>query len=134
SNESSSWLFAKKMPKATLDSLWGSLEGKFNKFVAGDNADETSDSQEVVGPFSHFNTTMRSTPDQAEVRQRRSSTPGVNGHADARAVNGYHSNAFSPVSFDGQTSISPVPEGQSFSTDNGYSAVDHQGQNTNLYS
>ncbi|CAB4447046.1 unnamed protein product [Rhizophagus irregularis] len=59
-NESSSWLFAKKMPKATLDSLWGSLEGKFNKFVAGDVIDEnvrkssSSSTSETIGPFSHF--------------------------------------------------------------------------------
>ncbi|GES88543.1 Sec23-binding domain of Sec16-domain-containing protein [Rhizophagus clarus] len=59
-NESSSWLFAKKMPKATLDSLWGSLEGKFNKFVAGDVVDEnvrkssSSNASETIGPFSHF--------------------------------------------------------------------------------
>ncbi|CAJ0830040.1 10824_t:CDS:10, partial [Entrophospora sp. SA101] len=37
----SSWIFAKKMPKATFDSLWESLEGKFNKFVAGDSVDKT---------------------------------------------------------------------------------------------
>ncbi|RIA82559.1 Sec23-binding domain of Sec16-domain-containing protein, partial [Glomus cerebriforme] len=59
-NESSSWLFAKKMPKATLDSLWGSLEGKFNKFVAGDVVDENvkkssfTSTSETIGPFSHF--------------------------------------------------------------------------------
>jgi hypothetical protein len=48
------------MPKATLDSLWGSLEGKFNKFVAGDVVDEnvrkssSLDTSETIGPFSHF--------------------------------------------------------------------------------
>ncbi|CAG8519661.1 14043_t:CDS:1, partial [Acaulospora colombiana] len=153
------------MPKATLDSLWGSLEGKFNKFVAGDNVDESgekpSDSQEAVGPYSYFgastnptsnvpsrsasavdfrsasNSTASNVTLQKPVngRQRRSSTPGVkNAHADAHAMNGYLSGTLSPAAFDGQTSVSPVPEGQS-SIDNannyGYSG---QGQNMNSFS
>ncbi|CAG8783410.1 10807_t:CDS:2, partial [Gigaspora rosea] len=105
-NESSSWLFAKKMPKAALDSLWDSLEVKFNKFVAGDAVDEngqkpSSISQETVGPFSHFSAINQQTSDvlsrsvsAAEFRSisdssheaRRSTTPNVrlqkqiNGH------------------------------------------------------
>src|SRR4051794_34387771 len=45
------------MPKATLDSLWGS---KLYKFVAGDEDDEyvrkssSSNISETIGPFSHF--------------------------------------------------------------------------------
>ncbi|CAI2177494.1 10668_t:CDS:2 [Funneliformis geosporum] len=75
-NETSSWLFAKKMPKATLDSLWGSLEGKFHKFVAGDTVDENvkktsfSNTKEAVGPFSHFSSITHPT---SEVPSRSAS-------------------------------------------------------------
>ncbi|CAG8583924.1 4204_t:CDS:2 [Dentiscutata erythropus] len=107
-NESSSWLFAKKMPKAALDSLWDSLEVKFNRFVAGDAMDEngqnqssSSISQETVGPFSHFSAITQQTSNvpsrsvsAAEFRsisdsnheERRSTTPNarlqkqINGH------------------------------------------------------
>ncbi|CAG8481499.1 5347_t:CDS:2 [Ambispora gerdemannii] len=67
-NESSSWTFAKKMSKPTLDSLWGSLEGKFNQFIAGDTAEEgekkpssSIHSQDTVGPFSHFSSITQPT-------------------------------------------------------------------------
>ncbi|CAJ0750742.1 4222_t:CDS:2 [Entrophospora sp. SA101] len=51
----SSWIFAKKMPKATFDSLWESLEGKFNKFVAGDSVDK-------IGPFSYYSAIIQPIP------------------------------------------------------------------------
>jgi hypothetical protein len=42
-----------KIPKPTLDSIWGSLEGKFNKFVSGEdlpsNEPESRKSTEIVG-------------------------------------------------------------------------------------
>jgi hypothetical protein len=35
-DSATSWL-KQKIPKPTLDSIWGSLEGKFNKFVSGED-------------------------------------------------------------------------------------------------
>ncbi|CAJ0846909.1 12758_t:CDS:10, partial [Entrophospora sp. SA101] len=69
-NESSSWTFAKKMPKASLDSLWESLEGKFNKFVAGDSVDKSdkktpSTNFEPVGPFSHYSAITQPIPSRS---------------------------------------------------------------------
>ncbi|CAG8498209.1 3942_t:CDS:2, partial [Scutellospora calospora] len=164
-NESSSWLFAKKMPKAALDSLWDSLEVKFNKFVAGDAVDENGQkphstiSQEAVGPFSHFNAitqqtsnvpsrsvsaaefrttsdlnhdAQRSTTPNARLQkqingnQRRSSTPGV-GVQTAEYVNGgYNYNEFNTVS-DGQISMSPVLENNSYNTSTIDDSIGHFG-------
>ncbi|CAG8664620.1 14935_t:CDS:2 [Cetraspora pellucida] len=112
-NESSSWLFAKKMPKAALDSLWDSLEVKFNKFVAGDAVDETgqkpsSISQETVGPFSHFSAITQQASDvpsrsvsAAEFRSipdsshdaRRSTTPNARLQ---KQINGYQRRSSTP--------------------------------------
>ncbi|CAG8507661.1 11943_t:CDS:2 [Diversispora eburnea] len=127
------------MPKATLDSLWGSLEGKFNKFVAGDtleeNGNKSSDNQEEsVGPFSHFsaisqptsgnpsrsassidfrsNNDQRSnTPKTSYELQRRSSTPGSNSQ-----------------------SVSTINTGNIMNTGNGYysSPTTSDGYNTSM--
>lgn len=51
-DSATSWL-KQKIPKPTLDSIWGSLEGKFNKFVSGEdlpsNEPEARKSTEIVG-------------------------------------------------------------------------------------
>ncbi|CAG8490035.1 7140_t:CDS:2 [Funneliformis caledonium] len=138
------------MPKATLDSLWGSLEGKFHKFVAGDTVDENvtktsfSNTQEAVGPFSHFSSIthptsevpsrsasasdFRSIPNPIDTR--RATTPNaiiqrqLNGNQQRLStptgvqydlVNSYNSN-FSPTTPDGQNTMSSVPEGGSIGT------------------
>ncbi|CAG8698294.1 3678_t:CDS:2, partial [Ambispora leptoticha] len=86
-NESSSWIFAKKMSKPTLDSLWGSLEGKFNQFIAGDTAEESEKkpaaihSQDTVGPFSHFSAITQPT-NSAGVPTRSASATEFRPHID----------------------------------------------------
>lgn len=51
-DSATSWL-KQKIPKPTLDSIWGSLEGKFNKFVSGEDLPviepESRKSTEIVG-------------------------------------------------------------------------------------
>ncbi|KDN45951.1 hypothetical protein K437DRAFT_256366 [Tilletiaria anomala UBC 951] len=55
-----SWV-GRKMPRATLDGVWGALEGSFTKFIAGE--DDTSGQRPggpggtgkpTIGPFSHY--------------------------------------------------------------------------------
>ncbi|CAG8464514.1 870_t:CDS:2, partial [Racocetra fulgida] len=97
----------------TLDSLWDSLEVKFNKFVAGDAVDEngqkpSSISQETVGPFSHFSAITQQTSDvpsrsvsAAEFRSipdssheaRRSTTPSARLQ---KQINGYQRRSSTP--------------------------------------
>lgn len=49
--ESPSWL-GSKIAKPKMDNIWGSLEGKFNKFVAGDaEQPKEQGEQSVSGPF-----------------------------------------------------------------------------------
>ena len=56
---SGSWV-GKKMQRATLDGVWGALEGSFTKFIAGEEDANGSrqgpidKSRPQVGPFSHY--------------------------------------------------------------------------------
>ncbi|KAK0549242.1 hypothetical protein OC846_003398 [Tilletia horrida] len=61
---SGNWM-TKKMQKPTLDGVWGALEGRFTKFIAGEDGAQGSaqssqpvskagSTQGIVGPFSHF--------------------------------------------------------------------------------
>ncbi|KAN0061669.1 hypothetical protein ACQY0O_005660 [Thecaphora frezii] len=68
-NDSGNWM-TRKMQRPTLDGVWGALEGRFTKFIAGDEADPTPSpsrqkslsSNAAVGPFSHYTAI---TPDAA---------------------------------------------------------------------
>ncbi|KAG9295948.1 hypothetical protein G9A89_011800 [Geosiphon pyriformis] len=119
-SESSSWLFAKKMSKPTLDSLWGSLEGKFNKFVAGDTVEEQEKTsglhkQDIVGPFSHFSAITQ--PTTAGVPTRSASAaefrPPIDMLVDTRRSATPNGMPQSPNISEGQVSMTPVPEGDS---------------------
>ncbi|CAG8482485.1 1997_t:CDS:10 [Paraglomus occultum] len=139
-NEQSSWLFAKKMPKARLDSLWDSLEGKFNKFVAGDTNDapnkkQQTESAEVVGPFSHFSSTAHPSASgviptrsasasdfrTTDVNQQRSATPSAipqkqvfkhhrRSSTPGTGIKGMVNGLNGPNVVDTQNSMAPVPE------------------------
>ncbi|KAL9938014.1 hypothetical protein V8E36_003559 [Tilletia maclaganii] len=62
---SGNWV-TKKMQKPTLDGVWGALEGRFSKFIAGEEGGEGSPTSSqaasksngahggTIGPFSHF--------------------------------------------------------------------------------
>lgn len=60
-DKGASWI-SRKMQRPTLDSVWSTVEGRFSKFVAGDNEPpvtptnprhETA-SRPTLGPFSHY--------------------------------------------------------------------------------
>lgn len=56
---------ARKMQRPTLDGMWGALEGRFTKFIAGEDGNSSSTSSslstmkpssgsDTIGPFSHY--------------------------------------------------------------------------------
>lgn len=67
SEGSSSWM-TRKMQRPTLDGMWGALEGRFTKFIAGEDSDgvngpktatpnnkaSSNGKSDAIGPFSHY--------------------------------------------------------------------------------
>ncbi|KAE8213173.1 hypothetical protein CF327_g3273 [Tilletia walkeri] len=87
STASGSWM-AKKMQKPTLDGVWGALEGRFTKFIAGEGGPEGSPNSSqpaskansahggVVGPFSHFSSITADAAGGAAVPSQPASRAG----------------------------------------------------------
>ncbi|RUS28922.1 Sec23-binding domain of Sec16-domain-containing protein [Jimgerdemannia flammicorona] len=75
-DSAASWL-SNKLPKPTLDSIWGSLEGKFSKFVSGEDTanagNESRPSTEIVASPYTGNPPTRSLS-ASDFRGNRSST------------------------------------------------------------
>lgn len=76
--ETPSWL-GSKIARPKIDNIWGSLEGKFNKFVAGD-ADESEQKidSNIQGPFGKLAQTpaISRVQSSVDVRSRQASAQG----------------------------------------------------------
>ncbi|KAG0177208.1 vesicle coat component [Apophysomyces sp. BC1034] len=84
--DAGSWIKT-KLSKGSLDSLWGSLEGKFNKFVSGDDTlseePQSRQSMEIIAR------SVSSAVESAEENRRRAGTPMTNDTYGVRSASPY---------------------------------------------
>ncbi|KAF7726142.1 vesicle coat component [Apophysomyces ossiformis] len=84
--DAGSWIKT-KFSKGSLDSLWGSLEGKFNKFVSGDDTiveePQSRQSMEIMAR------SVSSAVESVEENRRRAGTPLTNDTYGVRSASPY---------------------------------------------